>query len=106
MKVKVIQTHSGEGQFPTFPKGTKVIMTGEECTHFHHWYPCEIGGHKTYIPDIFVSDGVLTRDYNPTELIQDVGDIVEVKKIVYAWLLAANENETTGWIPAEAVVSV
>ena len=106
MKVKVIQTHHGEGQFPTFPKETAVVMAAEADTHFLHWYACVIDGHETYVPEIFVRGGVLTRDYNPTELVQVVGDFVEVSEIVNAWLRATNERGETGWIPAEAVVSV
>jgi len=105
MKVKVIKNHSGEGIFPTFEKGTEV-MVKEACTHFLHWYACKIAGYQTYIPSIFVSEGKLTRNYNPTELIQNEGDIVEVQEIVYAWLIATNEKGVTGWLPAEIVVSV
>jgi hypothetical protein len=79
---------------------------GEEDTHFLHWYPCVIERHETYVPESFVRDGKLVRDYNPTELVAEVGDILEVQEIVYAWLMATNENRTTGWIPAESVVSV
>jgi len=108
MKVKVIKKHPSEWQFqqfPTFEKGTKVAMA-EEDTHFLQWYACDIAGHETFVPISFVCDGVLTRDYNPTELIQEVGDILEVQEIVNAWLLATNEKSVTGWIPAEIVVSV
>lgn len=124
MKVKVLQEHRGEGQFPTFPKGTTVTITGEECNDFLHWYPCEINGHqvperslvtegefcdskplKTYIPDTFISGGVLTRDYNPTELVQNAGDILTVNEIVNAWLFATNETGQTGWIPAKICIT-
>lgn len=105
MKVKVIKKHLGEGCFPTFYKGTKVTMK-EPCMHYLHWYACDIAGTHTYVPDIFVCDGTLVRDYNPTELVQEAGAIVEVREIVYAWLLAINEDGITGWIPAESVVSV
>ena len=124
MQVKVLQEHRGEGQFPSFPKGTAVTLTGEEDTHFLHWYPCEIDGHqvpersrvaegefceakplKTYVPDSFISNGVLVRDYNPTELVQNAGDRLTVEEIVNAWLLATNENEQTGWIPAEICIT-
>ena len=105
MKVKVIKNHLGEGVFPTFEKGTEVTVK-ETCTHFLHWYACEIAGYQTYIPSIFVSEGKLTRNYNPTELIQNEGDIVEVQEIIYAWLIATNEKGVTGWLPAEIVVSV
>ncbi|MCL2828318.1 MAG: hypothetical protein FWD99_06220 [Oscillospiraceae bacterium] len=106
MRVQVIQNHPGEGQFPTFETGTAVTLAKEGCTHFLHWYACEVAGHQTYVPEHFVRDGTLTRDYNPTELVQTAGDILEVQEIVYAWLLATNEQGVTGWIPAEVVVSV
>jgi len=105
MKVKVIQDHPGEGQFPTFSKGTVVSLAEEGCKHFIHWWPCEIDGHQTYVPISFVEDGKLVRDYNPTELIQKTGDTLQVLEIVYAWLIAKNAEGTTGWIPAEAVIS-
>jgi len=106
MKVRVMQRHLGEGQFPSFAKGTAVAMASEGDTHFLHWWACEIEGHETYVPEHFVREGKLTRDYNPTELVQEAGDIVEVREIAYAWLYATNEEGATGWIPAEVVVSV
>ena len=105
MKVKVVKNHFGEGQFPTFEKGTKVTLA-KECTHFLHWYACDIAGNETFVPNCFVCDGVLTRDYNPTELVQETGDVLEVIEIIYAWLIASNEQGVTGWIPAEVVVSL
>jgi hypothetical protein len=105
MKVKVIKDHPGYGKFPTLKKGTPVKM-GEEGTHYLNWYACEINGHETFIPISFVFDGKLTRDYNPTELIQKTGDILEVREIIYAWLVASNDNGEIGWIPAEVVVSM
>jgi hypothetical protein len=105
MKVKVIAKHLGEGKFPLFNKGTGVTLK-EECAHYLHWHACEIEGRKTYVPKAFVSGGMLTRDYNPTELVQDEGDILEVQEIAYGWLLATNANGETGWIPAESVISV
>jgi len=103
MKVKVIQRHFGEGIFPSFEKGTQVIL-GEETNHFPHWYACEIKGHQTYIADSFVRDGKLLIGYNPTELVQEVGDILEVHEIVYDWLLAENDKGIKGWIPVEAIL--
>ena len=107
MKAKVICKHDGEGLFPTFAKGTKVIITGSECTHFLHWFPCEIEGHLTYIPKAFLNDDLtLARDYNPTELVLDEGSIIEIKEIVNAWLIATTQDGQTGWIPAESVISI
>ena len=107
MKVKVIRPSRWEppGAFPTFDAGTPITLD-EEGTHFLGWYACDISGHKSYVPNVFVRDGKLTRDYNPTELIQEPGDILDVQEIVYAWLLATNDRGVTGWIPAECVVSI
>jgi hypothetical protein len=104
MKAVVIKSHPGEGLFPEFEQGTPVTLK-EACTHFLHWYACEIQGYDTYVPTCFVRDGVLTRRYNPTELVQEEGDLIEVREIVYAWLLATNKDGITGWIPAESVIS-
>jgi hypothetical protein len=65
-----------------------------------------IDGHETYVPENFMCDGRLARDYNPTELTQKVGDILTVQEIVNAWLIATNNNGVTGWITTDAVVSV
>ena len=108
MRVKVIKKHPSEWEFlefPTFEKGTKVTMAKEEDLQFFDWYACNIAGHETFVPTSFVCDGALTRAYNPTELVQEVGDVLEVQEIVNAWLIATNEQGTTGWIPAEVVVS-
>jgi len=108
MKVKVVRSSRWEfpGEFPTFEKGTPVTLAKEEDAEFLGWYACDIAGHESYVPEVFVCDGRLTRDYNPTELIQNAGDILEVQEIVHAWLLATNDKGVTGWIPAECVISV
>ena len=108
MRVRVIKKHPCQWefqQFPSFEKGAAVRITQEEETGFLGWYACVINGHETYVPESFVCDGVLVREYNPTELVQEAGDLLEVLEIVNAWLIAKNENGTVGWIPAEVVVS-
>jgi len=108
MKVKVMRTSSWEfqGEFPTFEKGTAVTLAQEEDKEFFGWYACDIAGYQPYVPKVFVRDGRLIKDYNPTELIQEIGDILEVQEIVFAWLLVTNDKGITGWIPAERVMSV
>ena len=108
MKIEVLRHSRWEhpSKFPTFAKGIPVTISEVEDKDFLGWYACEIDGHKTYVPKIFVCDGKLTKDYNPTELIQDIGDVLEVEEIIGAWLLATTDKEVTGWIPAECVKSV
>ena len=105
MKVKVVKNHFGEGEYPTFEKGS-IVTVGEECAHFLRWFACDIDGYKTYVPECFVFNGKLTRNYNPTELVQKEGDILEIQEIAYAWLIAKNQEGKIGWIPAENVISV
>jgi len=106
MKVKVIQEHRGEGKFPEFQKGTNVQIIGSECNHYLNWFPCKIENHKTYIPSVFIENEALIRNYNPTELICNVGDILEVKEIFHAWFIAEKSCGITGWIPAEKCISL
>jgi hypothetical protein len=105
MKVKIIESHTGEGQFPNFKKGTAVTLK-EECAGYLHWYACVIEGYQTYVPESFVSGGALARDYNPTELIAQTGDVLDVREIIHSWLVVVNEEGLTGWIPAEKVISL
>ena len=106
MKIQVTRLSRWEhpGYFPVFAKGMPVTLAAEEDAEFLGWHACEADGHEFYAPKGFVCDGKLTRDYNPTELIQKVGDVLELKEIVGAWLMATNEDGITGWIPAECVV--
>jgi hypothetical protein len=109
MRVKVIRKHPSEWEireFPTFAKGTEITAMSEQCdSHFLHWHECVIDGYETFVPQSFVCDGKLNRDYNPTELPVEVGDVLEVREIVNAWLIVENAEGVVGWIPAENVVS-
>ena len=109
MKVKVVKDHPSDWeapQFPTFSKGTAVALTGEEDCDFKQWYPAVIDGHETFVPQSFISNGALVRDYNPTEIKAKVGDVLQLVEVVNAWLIVASGENVTGWIPAECVVSV
>ena len=110
MKVKVVQDFPNkwefQGVFPTFAKGTPVALARQEDDDFPGWYACEIEGHRPFVPILFVRDGKLCRDYNPTELIQKAGDVLEVREIVQGWLVAQNAQGAIGWITADAVASI
>ena len=104
MKLLVTDNHTGEGKFPLFQKGTAVnnfTIVDEES----HWYSCEIGGHSTYIPDTYVTDGFLVQDYDPTEIIVKKGQEVDLIAIVFEWLYVKDENGISGWLPSSKVIS-
>ncbi len=105
MKVEVVKKHLGEGVFKTYVKGTKVDIL-EDCKHFIHWKKCKLENEITYVPGCFVEDSKLKYDYNPTEIVSDEGDTIEVIYIVYAWIYGKNlVSGETGWIPCENVCS-
>ena len=105
MKVIVIDKHDGEGSFPAFSAG-ETVHDLQPCGEYAHWMSCVINGFDTFIPDTFVENAVLTREYNPTELIADKDEILEIEEIVFEWLYGKNDRGIYGWIPAEKVVSV
>jgi len=53
--------------------------------HIIGYPPYLSDGHSTYIPENFMTNGILTRDYNPTKLV--VATIVFLLLIILAFLL-------------------
>ena len=103
MQLLVMENHEGEGIFPLFTKGTAVNNV-QPCEVSTHWFSCVINGHETYIPDIYIADGVLVCDYNPTELIAEKGQTVILMDIVYEWLYVKDMKGNEGWLPASKVI--
>ena len=113
MKLQLIEDYKGLGDygipiFPLFPQGTRVhnLAVDEEDDAFPHWLSCTIGGYEFFIPETFVADDVLLRDYNPTELSALQGEIVELLELVFEWVYVKNGVGKVGWIPARYVASV
>jgi hypothetical protein len=105
MNLLVIEKHDGEGVFPLFAKGTAVSDLNA-CDEYPHWCSCVIDGYETFVPDVYVVDGVLIQDYSPTELVVEKEQIVTLIGIVFEWLYVKNENDKNGWLPASKVVSI
>ena len=107
MDLLVIDSHDGEKAFPLFKKGTPVsdLIVGTD-TEYPHWFPCMIDGNKTFIPDIYVTDGILVQDFNPTELAIEKGEVVTVLNLVYGWIYVRTEDGCKGWLPASKVISI
>ena len=105
MRVRVNKKHVSEGVFPLFKKGSSVFIK-EKCDEFFAWYSCEIEEYNTYIHEDYFENGKLTKDYNPTELNAESGDILEVILIKNNWLYCKTENETAGWIPGDNVKGI
>ena len=109
LKILVMEDHGRyEGQsFPLFSKGTPVseLMPGAD-NEYLHWFPCVIEGHKTFVPDVFVTGGVLNRDYNPTEIEVEHGQTVELVEVVFEWLYVRDLSGNEGWLPANKAISV
>ena len=106
MKAKIIKNPFEEWErieFPTFRKGTEVVMI-KASEHFN-WYEAEIKDKEIFVPKHFVNDNKLNRDYNPTELDSKIGDVIDIKEVHTLWLLAEDTQGNAGWILAENVIS-
>ena len=108
MNLLAMEKHDGEGIFPLFTKGTAVNDLKEDDEHpvYPHWLSCVIDGHETYIPKIYVVDGALTQDYNPTELVVEKGQKLTLIAIVFSWLYVRDESGAEGWLPASKAISI
>jgi len=104
MVLFVKDKHEGEEVFPLFKKGTKINDI-KMCESLH-WLSCVIEGYKTYIPDIYITEGILNRDYNPTELILEKDQTIILLEVVYEWLYVQNTDGKKGWLPAEKATSI
>jgi len=106
MKARIVKNPFEEWErveYPTFPKGTEVIIH-KESEHFN-WLEVEIQGKEAYVAEDFITDGRLNRDYNPTELDGKIGDVIEIKEINTLWVLAEDMQGNIGWVLGENVVS-
>ena len=105
MKLLAVEKHDGYGSFPTFAKGAAVTELKAD-PHYPHWCSCVIDGWETFVPDRYVAAGVLTQDYDPTELIVEKGESLTLLGVVFEWLFVKNGSGKEGWVPASKVVSV
>ncbi len=106
LRLKVIESHEGEGTFPLFEKGTFVALQ-EQCPDYEHWFPCTIDGHETYISEYLLEGDRLLADYNPTELAAEIGTELVLIALYGAWLRVENPaTQEKGWFPASKVISV
>lgn len=105
MKLLVIESHLGEGIFPCFKEGT-IVDNLADCLNTPHWCSGTINGYATYIPETYLDNGCLNRDYNPTELVVEEGQTVTLLKVVFEWLYVIDSNNNEGWLPASKVVSI
>jgi len=105
MRLLVKEEHNGYGVFPLFKKGA-AIRNLSPCNEYPHWFSCIINDYETFIPETYVIDGILIKDYNPTELIVKNKQIVILEEIVFEWLYVRDENGKSGWLPASKIISI
>ncbi|WP_086351118.1 hypothetical protein [Candidatus Enterococcus clewellii] len=105
MKLVVTERHLGEGIFPVFSAGSKVTELNP-CKKYKNWTAGTIDGYPTYLPLDYLNKDILTRDYNPTELVASENSIVELLEVVYEWALVKNQDGSIGWLPFEILKSL
>ena len=117
LNLLVIEDHRGCGTFPLFIKGAVVrdlsadkdypthaeAIWGDSLTP--HWVSCVINGYETFIPEIYIADGILTQNYNPTEIIVEKGQHLTLIALVFEWMYVKDEYNNEGWLPTSKVIS-
>lgn len=101
----MVEQHDGEGVFPLFKKGTRLENL-QPCENYKHWWACSINGTETYLPDVYINEGILNKDYNPTELVIAKDETVVLLEVLFEWLYVKNKKEECGWVPAAKAVSI
>ncbi|QGM81721.1 hypothetical protein A6A10_08685 [Otariodibacter oris] len=104
MKLCVIESHNGEGKFPTFSKGS-VIKNLALYEKYPNWYACQINGYDTYVPIDFITNDTLNQNYNPTELQIKKGEVVELLALYYQWAYVKYQDQN-GWLPCHILRSI
>ncbi|MEB8383837.1 MULTISPECIES: hypothetical protein [Enterococcus] len=105
MQLMVIESHDGEGRFPTFIKGTSLKKISP-CGRYDHWIAVQIDEYETFVPECYILKERLVRNYNPTELVIGELSIVNLLEIAYEWALVETIRGDKGWLPCYKLKSI
>ena len=87
-----------------FFKG-EIVQMGEEFDgdpDWKDWVRCQAsGGREAWIPKSYLdeNEGSLLRDYDARELSLSIGEVLEIREIVYGFGLAEKKDGSQGWAP-------
>jgi len=104
MKLHVQKAHKASFDYSVvFRKGDKVRV-GREDPEMPGWYWCEDkDGVWSWIPEEYLkrdgAEGLVTHDYDTTELTVKAGDILEYVTEVKFWTLCRAHDGREGWVP-------
>jgi hypothetical protein len=104
MNLQVVKAHKASFDYSiVFKKGDKVKV-GREDPEMPGWFWCENeDGVWSWVPkeylDIYDKEGMITHDYDTTELTTAVGDTLEYLTEVKFWTLCRTSYGKKGWVP-------
>jgi hypothetical protein len=104
MKLRVRKVHEASFDYSiVFKKGDKVKV-GREDPEMPGWYWCEDkDGIRSWIPEEYLdrdgTNGIITHDYDTTELTVEVGYVLEYVAEVKFWTLCRTHGRKEGWVP-------
>ena len=104
MKLRVRKAHKASFNYSVvFRKGDK-IQVGRKDPEMPGWYWCEDkDGVWSWIPEEYLeldgAKGMVTHDYDTTELTVKAGDTLEYVTEVKFWTLCRTHDGREGWVP-------
>ena len=111
VKLRVREAHKASFYYSVvFRKGDKVRV-GREDPEMSGWYWCEDeDGVWSWIPEEYLdrdgAKGIVTHDYDTTELTVKVGEILEYVTDVKFWTLCRAHDDREGWVPTTKLTRV
>ena len=114
MRYKVIKERKSDYPNPIEIKKDEIVSVGEEYVdnkNWSNWIKCTNKDNVSgWVPkQILKIDKNLARvleDYSANELNINVGEEIEVIKILNGWTWSKNFNDELGWIPLENIKEV
>ncbi|NLE05420.1 MAG: hypothetical protein GX638_11565 [Crenarchaeota archaeon] len=97
MKLLVTDDHLSEENFSVFFK-CSIVENIESMEGYLHWLACKIEGQNTFAPNIYMINGKLKVDYNPTGLVLKKEILLNCRKLSMSSLF--------GCFPASKLISI
>ena len=105
---RVIADYDSPYTEPFFLKKGETVQIGRHDDEWPGWvWSTNAAGESRWVPEAYLrSDGLVVRDYESTELVVQVGDVVTAVFAESGWLWCTNQSGQSGWVPHKVVEPV
>lgn len=109
--MKVVREHAPLHDDPIRLVAGDRVRVGREDAEYPGWAWCSAAeGRESWVPLAILrlegEEGVALRDYFAFELTVGVGEVVEAREELAAWVWAATAAGVEGWVPRDCLAPV